>query len=71
MARPKSPNLIPSEKQVVSAIWDGLSQKEIAARLGITPNEIQRRLNSAKTRLHVESTIQLLRRCVQSGVLQA
>ena len=58
-----------SERQLVQALWDGLSQKEAADRLGLRPTQVYERLKVLKRRVGVLSTIGLIRRCVQEGVL--
>lgn len=62
-------NLRPTELQLVRALWDGLSQKEVADRLGLRPTQLYERLKVLKRKMGVSSTIALLRRCVQAGVL--
>ena len=62
-------NLRTTELQLVQALWDGLSQKEVADRLGLRPTQVYERLKVLKRRVGVLSTIGLIRRCVQEGVL--
>lgn len=61
--------LIPEETRIVRALWDGLSQQQIAGRLGLSPRRIHHRVRLLKRRVGASSTIALLRRCVQAGVL--
>ena len=48
------------ERQVVSLVCDGLSNKEIAERLGITEGTIKIHLHSVYEQLGVRSRIELM-----------
>lgn len=57
------------QEQIVRGLWDGLSVKEIAAVYGLRPMTISQHLELARRQQGVRSTVLLLRRCVQEGVL--
>lgn len=57
------------QQQVLRALWDGLSVKEIAGRLGIQPMTVLQHLDQARRSNGARSTVALIRRCVQAGVL--
>lgn len=57
------------EQQVLQGLWDGLSQEQIAARLGIAYGTVKVVLRNAKLRAEAPTTIALLRVAVEQGVL--
>jgi DNA-binding CsgD family transcriptional regulator len=61
--------LIPVERTYLELIWDGQSQKEAAAMVGLTLMQANSVLRMVKRRWQVPSTIALLRRALQLGVL--
>lgn len=61
--------LTPVEHSFLALIWDGQSQKEAAVGVGLTLIQGNQLLRALKRRWQVPSTIALLRRAVQLGVL--
>lgn len=59
----------PAELRVLRPLWDGLSQREVAGRLGVSERHIHHVVRSLKLRTGVRSTLQLMRTCVKDGVL--
>ena len=56
-----SPDLTPREKEVAQAYADGLSYKEIARDLGLSPTTVRSHLRSVYSKLGVTSKIELAR----------
>jgi DNA-binding NarL/FixJ family response regulator len=52
--------LSPKEREIVRALADGLSNKQIAARLGITPSTVKNHIYSIFKKCNVNSRIALL-----------
>lgn len=58
--RPNSPaRLTPREGQIVDAVAEGLTNKEIARRLGISPNTVRNQMATLSTKLGVHSRTQI------------
>lgn len=55
--------------QILRALWDGLSVKEIAGRLGLRPMTVSQHLSEARRAYGVRSTVLLIRACVKVGIL--
>ena len=62
--------LSPVEYRFMALLWDGCSQKEAAAHIGLTLVQANHVLRALKDRWEVPSTIALLRRAVREGILQ-
>jgi DNA-binding CsgD family transcriptional regulator len=56
----KESRLSPKEREIVRALADGLSNKQIAARLGITPSTVKNHIYSIFKKCNVNSRIALL-----------
>lgn len=59
----------PAELRVLRGLWDGLSQRDTAGRLGVSERHIHHVVRSLKRRTGTRSTLQLMRHCVKDGVL--
>jgi DNA-binding NarL/FixJ family response regulator len=57
------PPLSPAEGRVATLLRDGLSDKEIAGKLGIAPGTVHRHTSSIYRKLHVHSRTALARKC--------
>lgn len=57
------------QQQILRALWDGLSVKEIAGLLGLRPMTVSQHLDAARRANGARSTVVLIRQCVQEGVL--
>ena len=57
--------LTPRERAVVETVVQGCSNREIAARLGISEQTVKNHLTSAFVKLQVRSRVQLLLRVVE------
>ena len=53
-------SLTPAELDVIRLVGEGLSNKDIAARLFISPRTVQSHLTHAYTKLAVSSRVQLV-----------
>jgi DNA-binding NarL/FixJ family response regulator len=70
--RPGAPavQLSPRERQVVAAVIDGLSNDEIATRLGIAPKTVESHLGRLFERIGVASRTELATRALREGWLE-
>jgi two-component system nitrate/nitrite response regulator NarL len=61
MVTPRQPQdlLTPREQQIASAIADGRSNRDIAARLGITEQTVKNHLTSIFEKVGVDNRLQL------------
>jgi RNA polymerase sigma factor (sigma-70 family) len=57
------------ERQVLQGLWDGLSQAEVARQLGISPHTVRMYSQRARQRTGERTTIAVIRKAVQQGVL--
>lgn len=62
-------HLTHEELALCRALWDGDNQKEASVRLDLPHTTVHHLIRSAKRKLGAASTIALLRRCVQEGLL--
>ena len=58
------------EAQVIQGLWDGLSQAQVADRLGIAYGTVKVVMRNAKLRANVTRTISLMRVAARQGVLK-
>jgi two-component system NarL family response regulator len=66
----RSPDqLTEREVEVLAAVTDGLRNKQIAARLGITENTVKYHLGNILGKVHAESRAELAGRAVREGLL--
>jgi DNA-binding CsgD family transcriptional regulator len=54
-------SLTPAEREVVSLVTEGLPNKDIAARLFVSPRTVQSHLTHVYTKLGLTSRVQLVR----------
>jgi DNA-binding CsgD family transcriptional regulator len=59
------------QREIVIAIADGCSQKEIAAALGITVKTVEYYRNAIKARTGAKSTAAIVRYAIRTGLIQA
>lgn len=62
-------NLTPRERQVLGLLADGLSNKEIARRLGISDNGAKRHVASILTKLHCPNRAGAVSKALARGVI--
>ena len=60
-------SLTPAERDVVKLTCDGLGNKDIAARLFVSPRTVQTHLTHVYTKLGVSSRIQLMQEAGRHG----
>lgn len=58
-------SLTPAEREVVSLVGEGLSNKDIAARLFVSPRTVQTHLTHVYTKLDLNSRVQLAQEAVR------
>ena len=68
---PSPPNAILTrrELQIVAAIADGLSNGEIATKLGLKPQTVRNHLNVVFEKLHVRSRLQLAVKAIREKIV--
>ncbi len=66
----RSPTVSARERQVVAAVVDGLSNDEIAGRLGISPKTVESHLRRLFERHEVASRTELATRALRDGWLE-
>jgi len=64
-----APILTPRERQILELLADGLGNKQIAARLGITTNTVKTHLELLFDKLGVSSRAEAVATAARSGVL--
>lgn len=64
-------NLSPREKQVLAMTWDGLSIKEIAQMLDVSPNTIKMAREHVMNKFGVNDAITMCRMGLKRGYLEA
>lgn len=57
------------ERQVLDLVWDGLSHREIAQRLGISPKTVSTYLDRLFARFDCQGSVQLIRAALAAGLL--
>ena len=70
--RPTSgwPSLTPAERDVARLICEGLANKEIAARLFVSPRTVQAHLSHTYAKLGITSRVQLMQEPTRNSVLR-
>lgn len=63
--------LTPWQRTILDVLWDGLSEKEIAARTGRSVKTIATQKARLRWRFGARTTIELMRKAVRQGVLTA
>src|SRR5690606_6574472 len=61
--------LTPRERNVVQLMQEGLSNKEIAAKLGIAPSTLKTHIHHIYRKLHVSNRMQAVQRASLKGLL--
>lgn len=69
VAEPSPSQLTPREREVLVSIAQGLSNKEIAARLHISPRTVEAHRDSLSRKLGIRSVAGLTRFCLKHGLL--
>jgi DNA-binding NarL/FixJ family response regulator len=59
----------PREREVLKLVWTGLSNREIADRLGISSRTIEAHRASLMKKLRVGNTAQLVRIAIEQGLI--
>lgn len=59
------------ELEILALVADGLSAKEIAAKMQLSPRTIERHVENCKFKLHARNTSQLILKASTSGYLSA
>lgn len=60
----------PREREVLKLVWGGLSNREIADRLGISSRTIEAHRASLMKKLRVANTAQLVRIAIEQGLIK-
>lgn len=60
----------PREREVLKLVWTGLSNREIADRLGISSRTIEAHRASLMKKLRVANTAQLVRIAIEQGLIK-
>lgn len=55
---------------MLNCIWDGLSNKEIASKLGVAPKTIEKHRANLHKKFDVHYSIPLVRKALQEGFLK-
>ena len=63
-------HMTPRERQVLDLLGDGLSNRAIAARLGISDHTVKFHLASIYGKLHATTRAEAVRRAFQRGMLK-
>jgi DNA-binding NarL/FixJ family response regulator len=61
--------LTPRERQVLTSIAQGLSNKEIGARLSISPRTVEAHRDSLSRKLGIRTVAGLTKFCLKHGLL--
>lgn len=62
--------LSPRERDVLQMTWDGLSNKLIAAALGLSEAYIKNVHDRLRWKLQASNKVQLVRRAIEKGLIQ-
>jgi len=65
---PRSPTLTERERQVLQGVFEGLGNKEIAARLGISEGAVKSALQQLFQKTHVRTRSQLVRMALEGSL---
>ena len=68
--RPQAPELPRRQGQILTFIADGLTTREIAARLGLSPKTVETHRSRLMRRLVARNLAELLRRALELGFVQ-
>lgn len=66
---PEVPTLTRREREVISLIGEGLTNRAIAARLGISVKTVERHRTSLMSKLDVHTVVELVREGVRAGLI--
>ncbi|MEP0365483.1 MAG: response regulator transcription factor [Cyclobacteriaceae bacterium] len=61
----------PREKEVLRGFSDGLSYKEIGAKLDISPRTVETHKNHLLEKMGVKSIVEMVRRAIRDGLVEA
>lgn len=61
----------PREIEVLTGFSDGLSYKEIGAKLDISPRTVETHKNHLLEKMQVKSIVEMVRRAIREGLLEA
>lgn len=62
--------LTPRERQVVELVAQGLSSKEAAEKLGLSPVTVTQHIESARSKLGARNRVQLIFEAIQNGEVE-
>ncbi len=57
------------QKQILACLWNGAQQKEVGQQLGITHKTVSAHLGQMRRRLRARTTVEMMRRALEAGVL--
>jgi DNA-binding NarL/FixJ family response regulator len=63
-------SLTERERELVRALSEGLSNREIAARLGVKPQTVRNSLNTVYEKLQVRSRLQLAVKAIREKIVE-
>ena len=61
--------LTPRQKEVLGALGDDLSAKQVAARLGISPRTVEFHIAAIRARLRLGGIASLVRYAIREGII--
>lgn len=61
--------LSPREVEVVTLMWEGLTNAKMALKMGISPNTVEAHRASINRKLGTKNTVQVLRSVMQHGLV--
>jgi len=65
------PKLSDREIEIIQGLCDGLSHKEIGAKLFISPRTVETHKNNILKKLEIENTIQLVKLAIKVGIIES